>query len=173
MALHCGKELWFICHARDQALCLLLHGAGGCAVVQVWLARAQSIHTTPTLVFNNTHMTGHSLLSCRPIKAEKSVIVCACAQLVAWSYPDPTQAGSGDETTEIGGCGLRAVCIKGRMAAVTIPTRFEANLALGDGSAGANLTEVLQLTSSEVPNLYSTSSSQFIYCFQVTIHVFL
>lgn len=59
------------------------------------------------------------------------------------------------------------------MAAVTIPTRFEASLALGDGSAGANLTEVLQLTSSEVPNLYSASSNQFVYCFQVTIHAFL
>lgn len=53
------------------------------------------------------------------------------------------------------------------MAEVTIPARFEANLALGDGSVGANLSEVLQLASNEVPNLYSASSGQFIYGFQV------
>ena len=56
---------------------------------------------------------------------------------------------------------------EGEMATVTIPTSFEAHLALGDGSAGATLSEVLQLTSSQVPNLYSCSSSQFTYCFQV------
>lgn len=97
MALYRGKELWFICHTRDQALRLLLHGAGGCAVVQVWLARAQSIHTTPTLVFNNARMTGHSLfpraLSCRP-KTEKYGLRMRIAGIVACS-------------TEIEGCGLR------------------------------------------------------------------
>lgn len=53
------------------------------------------------------------------------------------------------------------------MTAVTIPTCFEANLTLGDGSAGADVSEVLQLASNQVPNLYSSSSSQFSYCFQV------
>jgi len=51
--------------------------------------------------------------------------------------------------------------------AVTIPTCFEANLALGDGSAGAPLSDVLQFTCSEVANLYSSSSDRFTYCFQV------
>ena len=53
------------------------------------------------------------------------------------------------------------------MASVTIPTCFEASLALGDGSAGASLSEVLQLASNQVPNLYSASPTQFSYCFQV------
>ena len=53
------------------------------------------------------------------------------------------------------------------MSAVTIPTCFEANLALGDGSTGADLGEVLKLTSDKVANLYWASSDQFTYCFQV------
>lgn len=50
---------------------------------------------------------------------------------------------------------------------VTIPTCFEANLALGDGSAGASLSDVLQFTCNEVANLYSSSADRFTYCFQV------
>ena len=52
------------------------------------------------------------------------------------------------------------------MATVTIPTCLG---ALGDGSSGVNLSDVLQLTSNEVPNLYSSSPSQFSYDFQVAL----
>lgn len=50
---------------------------------------------------------------------------------------------------------------------VTIPASFEVHLALGDGSVGADVGEVLGLTSSQVANLYSCSPGQFNYCFQV------
>ena len=53
------------------------------------------------------------------------------------------------------------------MSGVTIPTRFEANLALGDGSAGAATSELLELTCSQVDNLYTFSPPQFIFSFQV------
>ena len=58
---------------------------------------------------------------------------------------------------------------RGRMSAaqVTIPANFEAHLALGDGSAGADVSEVLGLSSSQVVNLYSCGPDQFTYSFQV------
>jgi hypothetical protein len=48
----------------------------------------------------------------------------------------------------------------------TIPANFEAHLALGDGSAGADVSEVLGLSSSQVVNLYSCGPDQFTYSFQ-------
>jgi hypothetical protein len=51
-------------------------------------------------------------------------------------------------------------------AQVTIPANFEAHLALGDGSAGADVSEVLGLSSSQVANLYSCGTDQFTYSFQ-------
>lgn len=56
-----------------------------------------------------------------------------------------------------------------KMSAVTVPTCFESNLALGDGSTGADLAEVLKLTSNKVPNLYWSADDQFTYSFQVGI----
>jgi hypothetical protein len=52
------------------------------------------------------------------------------------------------------------------MASVTIPARIEASLAREDGSAGASLSDVLELGSSQVPNLYSCSPSLFTFSFQ-------
>ena len=55
------------------------------------------------------------------------------------------------------------------MAGVTVPSRFETHLALGDGSVGADVSETLGLALSQVANLYSVSPGQFTYCFQVSL----
>ena len=51
---------------------------------------------------------------------------------------------------------------------MTVPACLEATLALGDGSKGAPLSKVLQLTSREVANLYVASPEQFHFSFQAT-----
>ncbi len=52
------------------------------------------------------------------------------------------------------------------MASVTVPTRFEANLTLGDGSTGLSLPQALNLKEKVVPNLYSVGVNKFEFDFQ-------
>ena len=47
------------------------------------------------------------------------------------------------------------------MSQLTVPTRMEPNLVLGDGSAGPSLSTALEFSQDEVANLYSTRGDEF------------
>ncbi len=52
------------------------------------------------------------------------------------------------------------------MASVTVPTSFEANFVLGDGSTGFPLSQALSLKEKVIPNLYSVGVNKFEFDFQ-------
>lgn len=52
------------------------------------------------------------------------------------------------------------------MAGLTVPTAFEQNLTLGDGSPGQPLQSALGFDLAEVPNLYSIYGDEFRFKFQ-------
>ena len=49
---------------------------------------------------------------------------------------------------------------------MTVPTKFEDNLALDDGSAGFSLPQLLTLEEKSVPNLYIVKGNIFAFNFQ-------
>lgn len=49
---------------------------------------------------------------------------------------------------------------------VTVPSCFEANFTLGDGSTGFSLSQALSLKEKVVPNLYSVGVNKFEFDFQ-------
>lgn len=52
------------------------------------------------------------------------------------------------------------------MSQLTVSTRLEPNLALGDGSAGLSLSSLLDFSQDRVPNLYSASEGEFCFSFE-------